>query len=366
MKNTWVFFLNFILLLNVTVSIAQDSAQTNGKLSISGYLDTYYAFDFNQPADKNRLYAVSSANHNSFSINMAAVTLQYTSAKVRAKLMPAVGSYMSANYAAEPVGLRNLVEANAGVKIHEKKNIWLEAGIFSSPVTYETPISHDQLLYTRSFAPEFVPYYLMGAKLTAPITKKTTAYIYIVNGWQQIVDVNNTKSVIAQLEYKPKADFVVNGNLYYGSEKNFGNTRYRNRFLFDVFTTYYPKNKKLWWASSFYFGFQDEVVQPSIKRYNWWQANIAAKYAVAKKITLCSRIEYLSDKNGVLTSPINIENSFKSASLSLGANFAVSPLALLRIEARGFSAEKKVYFNNKTGPTENNALLVCALSVVLE
>ena len=50
----------------------------------------------------------------------------------RANIALAVGTYMNANYAAEPGVLKNIYEANAGVKISNNKNIWVDAGILPS------------------------------------------------------------------------------------------------------------------------------------------------------------------------------------------------------------------------------------------
>ena len=49
------------------------------------------------------------------------------------------------------------------------------------------------------------PYYLSGIKLTFPLSKKITLYTYLINGWQQIKDNNEKKSVGTQLEFKPNA-----------------------------------------------------------------------------------------------------------------------------------------------------------------
>src|SRR5688572_27985888 len=82
------------------------------KITVGGYLDTYYGYDFSRPSSKERPYFVSSNRHNEFTINLAFVEVKFTSPRVRATLRPALGTYMEANYRAEPPMFRNLYEGN--------------------------------------------------------------------------------------------------------------------------------------------------------------------------------------------------------------------------------------------------------------
>ena len=128
-----------------------------GKLSISGWLDAYYG-KMSPQADKVP-HLVSSASLNQVDINLTFLDFRYSNNGVKARIVPAYGSYMDANYANEKSGLKNLMEASVGVRLNEKKDIWLEAGLIGSPFTNENPVSRDHLVYTRSMAAEFCPYY---------------------------------------------------------------------------------------------------------------------------------------------------------------------------------------------------------------
>ncbi len=44
-----------------------------------------------------------------------------------------LATYFEANYAAEPVGLRQLFEASVGLKLATTREIWLDAGVLLSP-----------------------------------------------------------------------------------------------------------------------------------------------------------------------------------------------------------------------------------------
>ena len=72
----------------------------NPRVTLEGYVDTYFAFDFNQPKDANRPYFVSQHRQNEFNVNLAYLSLKYASDRVRATFTPGFGTYMNANYAA--------------------------------------------------------------------------------------------------------------------------------------------------------------------------------------------------------------------------------------------------------------------------
>lgn len=142
-----------------------------GHVGIGGYIDTYYSYNFNKPASGNTSYLVASARPNEVSINLAYVDLRYRSERVRARFVPGFGTYMNANYATEPATLAHIVEGYVGVKLFKNSALWLDMGVLGSPYTNESAVSKDHLMYTRSLAPEYVPYYLTGIKASIPFRR---------------------------------------------------------------------------------------------------------------------------------------------------------------------------------------------------
>ncbi len=173
-------------LLTGTQLVAQDS--TKGSLIISGYVEAYYSYDFNRPINNNRPGFIYSHNrHNEFTINLAFLKGSYNAEKIRANFALAAGTYMNANYAAEPGVLKNIYEANAGVKLSKNKNLWLDAGIFGSHIGFETAVSKDCWNVTRSILAENSPYYEAGAKFTYTADNgKWMVSGLALNGWQRI------------------------------------------------------------------------------------------------------------------------------------------------------------------------------------
>jgi hypothetical protein len=203
-----------------TATLDTTDGQHIGNATVGAYADIYYGYDLSEPAGKNINYFVSANRHNELNINLAFIDLRYQSEKMRMRVVPGFGTYMNANYSSEPGTLRNLVEANAGFRLSEKKKIWIDAGVLGSPYTNESAISKDHLMYTRSLAAEYVPYYLAGIKLSVPLGNRLSFYLYLINGWQQIVDPNNGKSVGTQIEFRPNEKHLINWNTYIGDERS--------------------------------------------------------------------------------------------------------------------------------------------------
>ena len=90
-------------------------------------------------------------------MNLAFVKGSYNTDSVRANLALAAGSYMNANYAPEPGALNNIYESNVGLKLSNKNNLWLDAGVFSSHIGFESAVGKDNWTLTRSIGADDTP-----------------------------------------------------------------------------------------------------------------------------------------------------------------------------------------------------------------
>lgn len=342
----------FLLIMAGFQGYSNDST----KVKIGAYLDTYFGYDFNQPADRNRLYFVSSARHNEFNLNLGFLDFDFQSENLRFKFRPAIGTYMAANYATEPTMFKNIYEAYGGVCLSKSKNIWLEMGIFSSPFTNENAISKEHLVYTRSFAPEYVPYYLSGAKLIVPLNSKLDFTFYVLNGWQVINETNNQKSLTTQFTYKANQNLTANLNIYVGNEKSDFTPQNRERLFSDIYVIY---NKgKFSGTSCFYIGKQNRIKTNGAKESAYWQNfNLIGQYAFKPNLKLSGRIEYFNDLQNVQITPIANAKSFNTMSASLCVNLDVAQNAIFRLESRSFYSEKSVYFRKQENVKTSSMLI---------
>ena len=322
-----------------------------GKVTVSAYIDAYYAYDFNKPVSGDRPYFVSMPRHNEITINLAFIDIKYSSSRLRGRFVPGFGTYINANYAAEGGSLKNIVEASAGIKLFKNKNIWMDAGVFGSPYTNESAISKDHLAYTRSFAPEYVPYYLSGLKLTLPLSNKIIGYFYLLNGWQQIGDPNKGKSLGTQLEYRPSDNWLINWNTYVGSEESPTVPENRTRYFSDVFFIYAKGDFSA--TGCVYYGLQK---RDELNNATWWQANLIGQYSILKNTSVTTRIEYFEDPESVQITPITNVEGFSCYSASVGLNFRLAENFMIRTEYRSFYSTQEVFERNGSAVKNSNLL----------
>ncbi|CAN5506522.1 hypothetical protein BH10BAC4_BH10BAC4_21600 [soil metagenome] len=352
--------LPFTLSAQVINTATMDTVETTliGHVSVGGYVDSYYGYNFSKPTDGANPYFVSSARSNEFTINLAYVDVRYRSKYMRARFVPGFGTYMDANYKNEPGSLKNIVEANVGVILSEKRKIWLDVGVLVSPYTNESAISKDHLMYTRSFGTENVPYYVTGVKLSVPINEKLNAYLYVMNGWQVIQDNNQGKSIGTQLEYRPNKSMLFNWNTYVGDERSNTQPNFRTRIFNDFYWIFNPGGK-FSATSCFYFGYQERL---GARTVSWWQANFIGNYKFNETVSLSGRVEHFSDEGAIYQTSITGTPGFRASSAGACVNFKLHRLALLRFEARKFFSTDDVYLDKNQNPTNGSMWLVGSLT----
>ena len=206
---------------------------------------------------------------------------------------------MDQNSASKKGVFKHLLEANVGFKLSKTKNIWLDAGGLGSPYTNENPYSQEHLTLTRTLAAEYVPYYLAGARASWQINDRWKTALFLLNGWQQIHDINEKKSLGTQVEYKPNDRDLVNWNTYVGQEGVSGQSNYGMRYFSDVFWTH-GFSEKISVASCVYAGIQRNNSQGNSF---WWQANTAVHYSTKKYGAVSARLEYFYDPENVVVAP---------------------------------------------------------------
>lgn len=350
-----------LLTINVFLSLlvlGQTKTNILDSLTINGGIDAYYNYNVNKPISGNHTFMVSNNRHNEINVNLAYLQLNYTNQNVRLNFTPAFGTYMQYNYAPEPMAYQNILEANVGVQISKAKNIWLDAGVFSSPITDEGYFSKDQLAYTRSLASEFTPYYLCGAKLTVPINNKLKALLYVVNGWQQIKDVNKGKSFLAELQYAFNQSWNADYNFYIGNQENLDQPAYKNRMVHNFYI-----NGKLGYQTD--ISFNGYIINQNInalKNANLYAANIKVRYNINQKHSTTLRAEYIENDNLNDFTSFSPITTFNISNASVGYNYRLNQNALIRIEGRTFLSNKNI-FETKSNPIKNEKILSANLTV---
>ena len=301
---------------------AQDStaaAADDGKLTFSGYLDTYYNHAFNNPKSGSLLGPGGAGRAfdrtvDQFSLGLVQLKTTYSSSKVDvvADLTfgpnAELGNFGNVNNLAYNQG--NSSGANAGivgVSLYQSKpfanlygtsaaikqayGTWkansklsFTVGQFGTHIGYEVIDAPINYHYSLSNLFNNGPFYHVGAKANYAFSDKLAVMVGLVNNWDNLFDNNKNKSVIAQVYIKPVKDWNVyvnfiggNGDDGYtyksfflssGSNGNLAKGNY-NRYLYDL-TTGYQVTKKLYLGLNAAYGYyvaNNDATKDSIKAY---------------------------------------------------------------------------------------------------
>lgn len=331
---------------------ADSTAKKKPAVQFSGYLEAYYTYDFNNPAHHRRPDFVYSHNrHNEVNLNLGFVKAAYQTQKIRANLALMAGTYSNANLASEPGVLKNIFEANIGVKIAKNKNLWIDAGIFSSHIGFESAVSKDCWNLTRSILADNSPYYESGAKIS--YTNKSEKWFLsalILNGWQRIqrVDGNNTPAFGHQITYTPNAKISLNSSSFIGSNNP---DSIRQMRYFHNFYGKFQFNKQ--WGLTLGFDIGAQQKSKGSRAYNvWYSPVVIARYSPSQKISIAARGEYYSDAAGVVIFS-GTPNGFQTFGYSVNLDYAISEDLVWRIEGRAFESKDKVFAKNNTFVSSN-------------
>lgn len=318
---------------------AQDVARP---LSFSGYFETYYSYDFGNPANHQRPAVFYNYNrHNEVNLNLAFAKASYNTNTVRGNVALMAGTYSQYNLASEQEALRTILEADAGIKISTKHNLWIDVGIMPSHIGFESAIGKDCWNLTRSILGDNSPYYEAGIKLgyTSKNEKLYLAAMYL-NGWQRIkrIDANQTPAFGTQLTYKPNLSTILNWSTYIGNEQPDALNRWR------YFNNIYgqcrvAKNVDL--TVGFDIGVQQKSKGSS--SYDiWYSPVLIARYSPTDKIRVAARGEYYADKDGAII-VTNTPNGFQTYGYSLNFDYLPTPNVVFRIEGRGLTSKDPIF-----------------------
>jgi hypothetical protein len=352
-----------VVILGCSYTYAQDEA--NNPLTFSGYVDVYYSHDFGKP-DSHTLprFMYNYNRSNEINLNVGLVKVNYSKENIRGNFALMAGTYAEYNLAAEQDLLKNIYEANVGVKISSTHNLWIDAGIMPSHIGFESAIGKDCPTVTRSILAENSPYYEAGVKIgyTSTSEKWYLAAMYL-NGWQRIqkVEGNHTPAFGTQVTYKPSDKVVLNWSTYVGNEQPDINKKWR---YFNNFYGQFKVTEKTNLTAGFDVGTQ-QTANNSDKYDTWFSPVVILQYIPTEKIHVAARGEYYSDEKGVII-PIAIgtgtPNGFKTYGFSANFDYLFTDQVMFRLEARNLSSKDEIFTKNNL-PTDNNMFVTTSLAI---
>jgi len=336
-------------------SAKQDSATLDffRKIEISGFVDTYYTYNFNRPSNpcatvgsvavSNCLYNFNVA-HNSLSLNLAEVALEKKpTADSRAGFRVDLDYGPSATMvnAFEPGGstYQNIEQAYVSFLAPAGTGLQIDFGKFVTMMGNEVIETKDNWNYSRGLLFALaIPYYHTGARLTYSPSSKVTLQAHVVNGWNNAQDNNTGKSIGGAVTLKPTGALTIIENVMFGPEQTDNNDDWRK--ISDTIVTY-TATKQLTLAANYDHG-QDTVNGSKVM---WHGIAGYAKYQANDWFALSPRVEWYRDSDGFST---GTDQTLKEATVT--AELKHKDGIIMRLEYRGdFSDEP--FFSKRLAQT---------------
>jgi len=235
-------------------------------VTLGGFIDTYYAYDFNNPSDHEKEFTTQPVRHNEFNINLAYVDAVLKQDTTRGRLALQFGQSVTKNTVGEPrLGATSgpqdskiFQEAYIGKKLGPKT--WIDGGIFLGNIGAESWISKDNWTYSRALNLDYVPYYSAGVRLDHQLNESQSVQLQILNGWQNMSENNNAKAIGMQYKHILTPSITFTYNNFLGDEKVVPNPQtgeYNSRFRgYHNFILLWHASEKWNYLGSIDFGHQ--------------------------------------------------------------------------------------------------------------
>jgi len=309
-------------------------------VKFGGFIDTYYAYDFDQPPNFDRAYTAQAARANEFNVNLAYMDAVVNSDRVHGRFALQTGNSVQATYAGEPtVGKVSgpsvsqfIQEAWAGYRVTDK--LWINGGIYFSHIGMESFISKDNWTYTRSMMGEFSPTYQSGVWAAYQFNDDWSGQLHLINGWQNISENNQNKALGTQISYAPEGGWSATYNTFWG-QKVGNQGRFLNDFIFKT-----PAWGKWQFEASADYGIQHK---PAGKGdfSSWYGGSLIGRYQLTQRVAMAARVERFADPDQVVVQ--TGAGAFKTNAASVNVDVQLQKQLVWRNELREYWAENAVF-----------------------
>jgi hypothetical protein len=273
-----------------------------GGIDFSGLVDGYYNFNFNHPASGiNGLYNFDN-NANEFSLNMLKLSMSHAVDPIGFQVDLGFGHAFDMINGGEPqnsLNTRNIEQAYVSWKPKGKDSgFQMDFGKFVTSAGAEVIESNANWNYSRSLLFSWaIPYYHMGLRMSETKGHFTGGF-QLVNGWNEVQDVNSGKTLgfVGNITTKKVA---WNNNFYTGPENPGTNKGWRN--LYDTTLLFTPADKFNAYVNFDYGQNNNGLSGPAAFTAKWYGVAFAGKLQMNDHNALTPRYEWFKDRDGFET-----------------------------------------------------------------
>src|SRR5579883_591081 len=344
-----------------------------GPTSISGFVDGYYNYNTNQPADRLNGYRVFDTNSNNLSLNVVELigdkAPDAAASRTGYHVALGFGNAMNVVNASDPGGLgfaQYLKEAYFSYLAPVGKGLQVDFGKFVTPMGAEVIESKDNWNYSRGLLFGYaIPFYHFGLRAKYTFNDKYNLTGFLVNGWNDIIDNNSGKTYGMSFGWNPTKKWGLTETGFWGPEQK--NTNKTTRQTYDTVLTY-NATSKLSLMANYDYGRGDRPVDPTTglpimtAPFVWW-SGIAGyvKYAWNDKYSFATRYEYYDDHTGFTTGTIQHFNEFTTTFQRM-----VTSNLITRLEFRRDMSNEPAFLKNTNGLVKDQNTLAAGMILTFD
>jgi hypothetical protein len=318
------------------------------EIVFTGLVDGYYAWAFHEEPPKLRSFDI---NHNQFSLSYAEVAIAKTvSDTSRAGFRLDFGAGDTATVVnsfepGDPEFMRHVQQAYVSYLIPAGKGITLDFGKFVTPHGAEVIEAPANYNYSRGILFGYaIPFYHMGARFAYPATDKVTLTGYVVNGWNNVHDNNDGKTVGGTVAVTATDKITFIQSYMVGAEQEDNDDDVRH--LFDTVVTYKATPQATFLANFDYA--RDKVEGVDI---DWYGVALYLNYLLDDNWAITPRYEIFKDSDGFATGLAQTAQSF-----TLTAEYKIAGL-ITRYEFRTDFSDEPFFPNGDELEKSQSALI---------
>lgn len=321
-------------------------------LSLSGYVDAYYMYNFNEGGFPTSFTGV----HNSFALGMANLVLAKTGKKVGFVADLGFGPRADAanGYLTSDGGITSLsIIKQLFVTYSPTEKLTLTAGNFATFVGYEVIDAPINLNYSTSYLFSYGPFYHTGVKANLSLSDKLGLMVGVFNDTDTKIDVVSGKHVGAQLSYSgEKLTAYLN---YLGGRHADAVDGSPDLFSHqvDITATLAVSDKLNLGLNSAVRDFHPSEGDDRM----WFGTALYANYAISDALLLAARAEYMDDPDGIILGAV--DNAITAITLS--ANIKVGNLTFIPEFRIDNTSVEGVFFDKDGKPTTSNPGVLAAV-----
>ncbi|MHC5049324.1 MAG: outer membrane beta-barrel protein, partial [Planctomycetota bacterium] len=183
---------------------------------------------------------------------------------------------------------------------------------------------------------DYVPYFLFGIRASYPVTSSLDLALWVVTGWDYLVDANDAPSLGFQAAWSVTDAVTFTQNLYWGPDQADTDVDFW-RFFSDSILEY--RHGPLVFAFAFDIGTEKQAAAGN-PRHDWMATAFWVRWEISQRWWLSCRPEIYYDPDGLIT---GAQQRIRAVALALKYRFTPA-------EPHSFVLSLEYRYDYSTGP----------------